>query len=83
MFFIFIFDDKKLFRKNKVKLYFQITGSISSYLLLTMPPKKPAANGPSKKNEMKKKEKTIEDKTFGLKNKKGGKAQKFIAQVNS
>ena len=48
-----------------------------------MPPKKPAANGPSKKNEMKKKEKTIEDKTFGLKNKKGGKAQKFIAQVNS
>jgi len=40
-----------------------------------MPPKV------SKKNEAKKKEKTIEDKTFGLKNKKGGKAQKFIAQV--
>lgn len=31
--------------------------------------------------EMKKKEKVIEDKTFGLKNKKGGKNQKFIAQV--
>jgi len=45
-----------------------------------MPPKK-AANAPSKKAENKKKEKTIEDKTFGLKNKKGGKAQKFIAQV--
>lgn len=45
-----------------------------------MPPKKPAG-GPSKKTENKKKEKTIEDKTFGLKNKKGGKAQKFIAQV--
>ena len=46
-----------------------------------MPPKKPAAPGPSKKTELKKKDKTIEDKTFGLKNKKGGKAQKFIAQV--
>jgi len=45
-----------------------------------MPPKK-APSGPSKKTENKKKEKTIEDKTFGLKNKKGGKAQKFIAQV--
>jgi len=45
-----------------------------------MPPKK-APGGPSKKTENKKKEKTIEDKTFGLKNKKGGKAQKFIAQV--
>jgi len=45
-----------------------------------MPPKKGAA-GPSKKTENKKKEKVIEDKTFGLKNKKGGKAQKFIAQV--
>eukprot|EP00088_Acartia_fossae_P005747 TRINITY_DN12593_c0_g1_i2.p1 TRINITY_DN12593_c0_g1~~TRINITY_DN12593_c0_g1_i2.p1 ORF type:complete len:402 (-),score=170.59 TRINITY_DN12593_c0_g1_i2:378-1583(-) len=44
-----------------------------------MPPKK--ANAPSKKTEQKKKEKVIEDKTFGLKNKKGGKAQKFIAQV--
>lgn len=45
-----------------------------------MPPKKPAA-GPSKKTEAKKKEKVIEDKTFGLKNKKGAKQQKFISQV--
>jgi len=45
-----------------------------------MPPKK-ADKGPSKKNEQKKKEKIIEDKTFGLKNKKGNKNQKFIAQV--
>ncbi|XP_055638885.1 zinc finger CCCH domain-containing protein 15 homolog [Toxorhynchites rutilus septentrionalis] len=44
-----------------------------------MPPKKPA--GPTKKTEAKKKEKIIEDKTFGLKNKKGSKQQKFIAQV--
>jgi len=34
-----------------------------------------------KKAENKKKEKVIEDKTFGLKNKKGGKAQKYIANV--
>lgn len=48
-----------------------------------MPPKpKPAAAaGPSKKTEQKKKEKVIEDKTFGLKNKKGAKQQKFIQQV--
>lgn len=45
-----------------------------------MPPKKPAA-GASKKTEAKKKEKVIEDKTFGLKNKKGAKQQKFISQV--
>lgn len=45
-----------------------------------MPPKaKPAAA--SKKTEQKKKEKVIEDKTFGLKNKKGAKQQKFIQQV--
>ncbi|XP_019878983.1 zinc finger CCCH domain-containing protein 15 homolog [Aethina tumida] len=45
-----------------------------------MPPKaKPGA--PSKKTEQKKKEKVIEDKTFGLKNKKGAKQQKFIQQV--
>ncbi|XP_061714653.1 zinc finger CCCH domain-containing protein 15 homolog [Cydia pomonella] len=44
-----------------------------------MPPKKaPAA---SKKTEQKKKEKVIEDKTFGIKNKKGAKQQKFIQQV--
>ncbi|KAG7295865.1 hypothetical protein JYU34_020949 [Plutella xylostella] len=46
-----------------------------------MPPKKAAAAAPSKKNEQKKKEKVIEDKTFGLKNKKGAKQQKFIQQV--
>ncbi|XP_003742945.1 zinc finger CCCH domain-containing protein 15 homolog [Galendromus occidentalis] len=45
-----------------------------------MPPKKPPP-GPSKKAEAKKKEKVIEDKTFGLKNKKGAKNQKFIQQV--
>merc|ERR1711963_603028 len=45
-----------------------------------MPPKK-ADNKPSKKTEQKKKEKVIEDKTFGLKNKKGNKNQKYIAQV--
>ncbi|XP_028029117.1 zinc finger CCCH domain-containing protein 15 homolog [Bombyx mandarina] len=44
-----------------------------------MPPKKPS--GASKKTEQKKKEKVIEDKTFGLKNKKGAKQQKFIQQV--
>ncbi|CAH2981490.1 unnamed protein product [Chilo suppressalis] len=47
-----------------------------------MPPKKaPAGSGASKKTEQKKKEKVIEDKTFGLKNKKGAKQQKFIQQV--
>lgn len=45
-----------------------------------MPPKKCSA-APSKKTEQKKKEKVIEDKTFGLKNKKGAKQQKFIQQV--
>ncbi|XP_061387556.1 zinc finger CCCH domain-containing protein 15 homolog [Musca vetustissima] len=44
-----------------------------------MPPKKAPAT--SKKTEQKKKEKVIEDKTFGLKNKKGSKQQKFIQQV--
>jgi len=43
-----------------------------------MPPKKPAQ---SKKAENKAKDRTIEDKTFGLKNKKGSKQQKFIQQV--
>ncbi|XP_066138127.1 zinc finger CCCH domain-containing protein 15 homolog [Euwallacea fornicatus] len=48
-----------------------------------MPPKKAlgATAAPSKKTEQKKKEKVIEDKTFGLKNKKGAKQQKFIQQV--
>lgn len=51
-----------------------------------MPPKKASSgggsgSGASKKTETKKKEKVIEDKTFGLKNKKGAKQQKFIQQV--
>ncbi|XP_064598243.1 zinc finger CCCH domain-containing protein 15-like [Liolophura sinensis] len=46
-----------------------------------MPPKKKAEGGPNKKTVEKKKEKVIEDKTFGLKNKKGGKQQKFIKTV--
>lgn len=45
-----------------------------------MPPKK-AGNKESKKTVEKKKDKVIEDKTFGLKNKKGAKTQKFIQQV--
>jgi len=45
-----------------------------------MPPK--GSSGASKKAEIKKKEKIIEDKTFGLKNKKGNKNQKFIQQVS-
>merc|ERR1711970_257256 len=40
-----------------------------------MPPK-------SKKTVEKAKKKTVEDKTFGLKNKKGAKQQKYIEQVN-
>ncbi|XP_061193130.1 zinc finger CCCH domain-containing protein 15-like [Saccostrea echinata] len=43
-----------------------------------MPPKK---NEPGKKTIEKKKEKVIEDKTFGLKNKKGAKQQKYIQNV--
>lgn len=47
-----------------------------------MPPKKgPATNKESKKTSEKKKDKIVEDKTFGLKNKKGAKTQKFIQQV--
>lgn len=46
-----------------------------------MPPKKPAPAGGNKKTQEKKKEKIIEDKTFGLKNKKGAKQQKFIKNV--
>jgi len=42
-----------------------------------MPPK----NATLKKEENKKKAKVMEDKTFGMKNKKGTKAQKFIANV--
>ncbi|KAI0215553.1 Zinc finger CCCH domain-containing protein 15 [Lamellibrachia satsuma] len=47
-----------------------------------MPPKG-KKNEPSKKTENKKKEKVIEDKTFGLKNKKGNKQQKFIKMVEN
>ncbi|XP_051815661.1 zinc finger CCCH domain-containing protein 15 [Acanthochromis polyacanthus] len=46
-----------------------------------MPPKKPAPATGNKKTQEKKKEKIIEDKTFGLKNKKGAKQQKFIKNV--
>ncbi|XP_041646214.1 zinc finger CCCH domain-containing protein 15 [Cheilinus undulatus] len=46
-----------------------------------MPPKKPAAPAGNKKTQEKKKEKIIEDKTFGLKNKKGAKQQKYIKNV--
>ncbi|XP_073503992.1 zinc finger CCCH domain-containing protein 15 [Phyllobates terribilis] len=46
-----------------------------------MPPKKAPAPQPTKKTDQKKKEKIIEDKTFGLKNKKGAKQQKFIKNV--
>jgi len=46
-----------------------------------MPPKK-AANKVSNKTKEKAKAKAVEDKTFGLKNKKGAKQQKFIEQVN-
>ncbi|KAK2171865.1 hypothetical protein NP493_1017g02054 [Ridgeia piscesae] len=47
-----------------------------------MPPKG-KKNEPSKKTDQKKKEKIIEDKTFGLKNKKGNKQQKFIKMVEN
>ena len=45
------------------------------------PPSKKPAQKESKKTQEKKKEKIVEDKTFGLKNKKGAKTQKFIQQV--
>ncbi|TNN32862.1 Zinc finger CCCH domain-containing protein 15 [Liparis tanakae] len=48
-----------------------------------MPPKKPVQPATGKKTQEKKKEKIIEDKTFGLKNKKGGKQQKFIKNVTN
>jgi len=43
-----------------------------------MPPKK---NKESKKTEQKKKDRVVQDKTFGLKNKKGAKQQRFVKQV--
>ncbi|PBC31821.1 Zinc finger CCCH domain-containing protein [Apis cerana cerana] len=65
-------EDDKLLRHN-IFLY-MIFNQVNE-----MPPKKTPA--PSKKAEQKKKEKVIEDKTFGIKNKKGAKQQKFIQQV--
>ncbi|KAI7835194.1 hypothetical protein BX661DRAFT_192828 [Kickxella alabastrina] len=48
-----------------------------------MPPKK-GPPGPSKKSENKDKKKTIEDKTFGLKNKnKSAKVNRYVQQVES
>ncbi|KAK6009076.1 hypothetical protein OSTOST_26024 [Ostertagia ostertagi] len=44
-----------------------------------MPPKQQ----PSKKAEQKKKEKIIEDKTFGMKNKKGAQNQKYVQQIQN
>jgi len=46
-----------------------------------MPPKK-GGDKVNKKTELKKKDKTIDDKTFGLKNKKGSKQQKYIENVS-
>ncbi|CAI5730344.1 unnamed protein product [Hyaloperonospora brassicae] len=47
-----------------------------------MPPKKNAGSGPSKKSAVKQKEKVLENKTFGLKNKKKSKnVQKYIQEV--
>uniref|UniRef100_A0AC34RQD0 C3H1-type domain-containing protein n=1 Tax=Panagrolaimus sp. JU765 TaxID=591449 RepID=A0AC34RQD0_9BILA len=46
-----------------------------------MPPKK--AQGPSKKEVEKKKQKIIEDKTFGMKNKNSAKNQKYIQQIEA
>lgn len=45
-----------------------------------MPPKT-AAKQPNKKQQQEKSKKVVEDKTFGLKNKKGAKAQKLIANI--
>jgi hypothetical protein len=59
-----------------------VNQSLLGSLPFEMPPKK-KADGPSKKTEQKKKEKIIEDKTFGLKNKKGTKQQKFIKNVTT
>ncbi|RCN43583.1 hypothetical protein ANCCAN_10426 [Ancylostoma caninum] len=44
-----------------------------------MPPKQQ----PSKKAEQKRREKVIEDKTFGLKNKKGAQNQKYVQQIQN
>lgn len=45
---------------------------------------KKSKDGPSKKTEAKKKDKVIEDKTFGLKNKNKSKAvQKYVKSFKS
>ncbi|KJH51798.1 Transketolase, pyridine binding domain protein [Dictyocaulus viviparus] len=46
---------------------------------LSMPPKQQ----PSKKADQKRKEKIIEDKTFGIKNKKGAQTQKYVQQIQN
>ena len=48
-----------------------------------MPPKKKEPKGPSNKTIQKEKAKVVEDKTFGLKNKKGAKQQNFIKSVTN
>jgi len=49
-----------------------------------MPPKVKKGNDMSSKTEQKLKAKTVEDKTFGLKNKNKSKTvQKFIKEVNN
>ena len=49
-----------------------------------MPPKKnQKGQKVSNKTEEKKKEKIIEDKTFGLKNKKGASTQKFVKGIRN
>ena len=50
------------------------------YPVAVMPPKKQQGGG---KNEQKKKEKVLDDKTFGMKNKKGKKQQQQIQQIKS
>ncbi|RDD45125.1 Zinc finger CCCH domain-containing protein 15 [Trichoplax sp. H2] len=47
-----------------------------------MPPKK-KASAPSQKTVQKKKEKIVEDKTFGLKNKKGKKQQEYVKHLSN
>lgn len=49
-----------------------------------MPPKKKGGNQPSKKSVEKAKDKIVQDKTFGLKNKnKSAKVQKYVQTVNT
>jgi hypothetical protein len=49
-----------------------------------MPPKKKGGNQPSKKSVEKAKDKIVQDKTFGLKNKnKSAKVQKYVQAVST